>query len=176
MQNQIVCGGCRTVLLYPRGASNVCCAVCNVVTPVPPSGTGMAQLVCRGCHTLLMHSQGATSVRCSCCHTMNFVPAPAAAPDNVAHVNCGNCNTVLMYPAGAPSVKCAICHFITNVNTGDRRFPVPHRPDGVSASASSPSNTAGTNRPRNETVIVENPMTVDESGKLVRNVVVGATT
>ena len=38
MQSQQVCGGCRTILLYPRGAANVYCAVCNVVTTVPPPG------------------------------------------------------------------------------------------------------------------------------------------
>lgn len=38
MQSQIVCSGCRSILLYPRGASNVCCALCNAVTPVPPPG------------------------------------------------------------------------------------------------------------------------------------------
>ncbi|KAK2975287.1 hypothetical protein RJ640_022736 [Escallonia rubra] len=32
MQSQLVCNGCRTVLLYPRGAVNVCCALCNTVT------------------------------------------------------------------------------------------------------------------------------------------------
>ncbi|KAL0363694.1 UNVERIFIED_CONTAM: protein LSD1 [Sesamum calycinum] len=176
MQNQLVCGGCRTVLLYPRGASNVCCAICNVVTPVPPAGMEMAQLICGGCRTLLMHAQGAASVRCSCCHTVNLVPA-AAAPNNVAHVNCGNCHTMLMYPAGAPSVKCAICHFITNVNTGDRRVPIPlQRPAGFSTSASTPSTSTVTARSQSQTVVVQNPMTLDESGKLVSNVVVGVTT
>ncbi|KAL0321434.1 UNVERIFIED_CONTAM: protein LOL1 [Sesamum radiatum] len=115
MQSQLVCNGCRTILLYPSGATNVCCAICNTVTAVPQAAMEMAQLICGGCRTLLMHARGATSVRCSCCHTVNLVPA-AAPPNNVAHVNCGNCHTMLMYPAGAPSVKCAICHFITTVN------------------------------------------------------------
>jgi len=39
MQSQIVCHACRTVLLYPRGASSVCCAVCQAITTVPPPGT-----------------------------------------------------------------------------------------------------------------------------------------
>ena len=38
MQSQLVCRGCRTMLLYPQGAANVCCAVCSVVTTVPPPG------------------------------------------------------------------------------------------------------------------------------------------
>ncbi|KAG6420524.1 hypothetical protein SASPL_117055 [Salvia splendens] len=137
----------------------------------------MAQLICGGCRTLLMHARGATSVRCSCCHTVNLVPA-AVPPNNVAHVNCGNCHTMLMYPAGAPSVKCAICHFITNVNMGDTRVPIPvNRPAGNSNSAPTQStSTVTTAHSHNQTVVVQNPMTVDESGKLVSNVVVGVTT
>ncbi|CAN6316508.1 unnamed protein product, partial [Urochloa humidicola] len=42
MQSQIVCHACRTVLLYPRGAPSVCCAVCQAVTTVPPPGLEMA--------------------------------------------------------------------------------------------------------------------------------------
>ncbi|XP_051136100.1 protein LSD1-like isoform X2 [Andrographis paniculata] len=176
MQSQVVCGGCRTVLLYPSGATNVCCAICNMVTPVPPAGMDMAQLICGGCRTLLMHARGATSVRCSCCHTVNLVPAPP--PSSVAHINCGNCHTMLMYPAGAPSVKCAICHFITNVNMADARVPIPvHRPGGNPTSATSTASTSTVpTSSHNQTVVVQNPMTVDESGKLVSNVVVGVTT
>ncbi|KAL2474783.1 Protein LSD1 [Abeliophyllum distichum] len=173
MQSQVVCSGCRTALLYPRVATNVCCALCNAVTAVPPPGMEMAQLICGGCRTLLMHARGATSVRCSCCHTVNLVPAP----NHIAHVNCGNCHTMLMYPAGAPSVKCAICHFITTVNMGESRVPIPvQRPDGNSTSASTPSTSAAASHPQNQTVVVQNPMSVDESGKLVSNVVVGITT
>jgi LSD1 subclass zinc finger protein len=71
-QSQLVCSGCRNLLMYPVGATSVCCAVCNAVTAVPPPGTEMAQLVCGGCHTLLMYIRGATSVQCSCCHTVNL--------------------------------------------------------------------------------------------------------
>ncbi|CAA3008470.1 Hypothetical predicted protein [Olea europaea subsp. europaea] len=175
MQSQVVCGGCRTVLLYPRGASNVCCALCNAVTAVPPPGMEMAQLICGGCRTLLMHARGATSVRCSCCQTVNLVPAPNHV------VNCGNCRIMLMYPAGAPSVKCAICQNITTVNVsnqmGASRVPIPvQRPDGNSTSASIPSTSPAASHAQNQTVVVQNPSSVDESGKLVSNVVVGITT
>mmetsp|Transcript_54779 Transcript_54779/g.174034 ORF Transcript_54779/g.174034 Transcript_54779/m.174034 type:complete len:109 (+) Transcript_54779:172-498(+) len=82
-QSQIICTGCRTLLVYPQGASNVRCALCNQITSVPPAGTEMAQLVCGGCRTLLMYIRGATSVQCSCCNTVNlamqgtnFFPSP----------------------------------------------------------------------------------------------------
>ncbi|OIV92816.1 hypothetical protein TanjilG_00950 [Lupinus angustifolius] len=119
-QSQLVCSGCRSLLMYPVGATSVCCAVCNAVTTVPPpdtllafvcTGTEMAQLVCGGCHTLLMYIRGATSVQCSCCHTINL----ALEANQVAHVNCGNCNMLLMYQYGARSVKCAVCTFVTSV-------------------------------------------------------------
>uniref|UniRef100_A0ACD6ABG6 Uncharacterized protein n=1 Tax=Avena sativa TaxID=4498 RepID=A0ACD6ABG6_AVESA len=71
-QSQVVCSGCRNLLMYPAGATSVCCAVCSTVTTVPSPGTEMAQLVCGGCHTLLMYIPGATSVQCSCCHTVNL--------------------------------------------------------------------------------------------------------
>uniref|UniRef100_A0A2P2JQQ3 Protein LSD1 isoform X2 n=2 Tax=Rhizophora mucronata TaxID=61149 RepID=A0A2P2JQQ3_RHIMU len=158
MQSQLVCNGCRSLLLYPRGASNVCCALCNTITPVPP-GMEMAQLICGGCGTLLMYTRGANSVRCSCCHTVNRAP--------VAHISCGNCRTTLMYPHGAPSVKCAVCHYITNVASA--RVPLPaSRPNDNGGMMPSTSTT--------QTVVVENPMSFDESGKLVSNVVVGVTT
>ncbi|XP_056684263.1 protein LSD1 isoform X6 [Spinacia oleracea] len=146
MQSQLVCNGCRTVLLYPRGAPNVRCAVCNTVTPVQPAGLEMDQIICGCCHTLLMYTRGATSVRCLCCHTVNLT-TPA---NQVATVRCGSCQMTLMYPYGAPSVKCAVCQYITNVGS------IPQSPT--------------------QTVVVENPMSFDGSGKLVSNVVVGVTT
>lgn len=175
MQSQIVCHGCRTLLLYPRGAPSVCCAVCHTVTnvPLPPPAMEMARLICGGCQTLLMYTRNATTVRCSCCDTVNLV-RPVSS---IAHVNCGQCQTVLMYPYGAPSVKCAICNFITNVGG-----VTPVRPLPLALPASSgnlyniPSTSAPTSQPQNVTVVVENPMTVDDKGKLVSNVVVGVTT
>ncbi|XP_042050306.1 protein LSD1-like [Salvia splendens] len=172
MQSQVVCSGCRSLLMYPSGATNVCCALCNSVTTIPPQGMEMAQLICGGCRTLLMYTRGATSVRCSCCHTVNLAPAP-----NIAHINCGNCHTTLMYPYGAPSIKCAVCQYITNVNMGNVRVPLPmHRPVGPASPAPMPSGSAPLPNPQSQTVVVENPMSVDKSGKLVSNVVVGVTT
>ncbi|XP_072987705.1 protein LOL3 [Typha latifolia] len=168
MQSQVVCNGCRSLLLYPRGATSVCCAICSTITSVPPLGMEMAQVICGGCRTLLMYARGATSVRCSCCSTVNLV-----RPDNVAQVNCAQCRTTLVYPYGAPSVKCAVCHYITNIGIGTARPPTPaaHRPNGSAPSTSAPPSQA-----QNVTVVVENPMSVDEKGKLVSNVVVGVTT
>lgn len=165
-----MCTGCRNILLYPRGASNVCCAVCSTITPVIPvlpPGMEMSQLYCGGCRTLLMHARGATTVRCSCCNTINLVPDS----NQMNHIRCGNCRTTLMYPHGAPSVKCAVCHYITNVDMTNGRPPTPVLTPNETTSSE-------TSRPHfeSQTVVVENPMSVDSSGKLVSNVVVGVTT
>ncbi|XP_031500045.1 protein LOL3 [Nymphaea colorata] len=172
MQSQLVCSGCRTLLLYPRGATNVRCAMCNTITSVPPPGMDMSQLVCAGCRTLLMYPRGAASVRCSCCNTVNL----AREANQVAHVECGRCRTTLMYPYGAPSVKCAVCHFITNIGMNAIPVPIPtHGTYGPMPTPTRPTMTS-TSQTHNQTVVVENPMSMDESGKLVSNVVVGVTT
>lgn len=132
----------------------------------------MARLICGGCQTLLMYNRSATTVRCSCCDTVNLV-RPVSS---IAHVNCGQCQTVLMYPYGAPSVKCAICNFITNVGGVTPVRPLPPAPPASGGNSYSiPSTSVPTNRSQNVTVVVENPMTVDDKGKLVSNVVVGVT-
>jgi len=58
--------------LSRQGASNVRCALCNGVTPVPPAGSEMAQLECGGCRTQLCYIRGASSVQCSVCNTVNL--------------------------------------------------------------------------------------------------------
>ncbi|TVU45984.1 hypothetical protein EJB05_05494 [Eragrostis curvula] len=121
MQSQIVCRGCRTVLLYPQGAPSVCCAVCQAITTVPPPGLEMAQLICGGCRTLLMYTRNADTI-----------------------------NTVATTLSATPA--------------------------SIGSSYSASSTSAPKSQPPNVTVVVENPMTVDEKGKLVSNVVVGVTT
>ncbi|XP_061951170.1 protein LSD1-like isoform X4 [Populus nigra] len=134
MQSQVVCRGCASVLLYPSGATNVCCALCSSVTSIPSPGYNQA-----------------------------------------AHVNCGNCRTALTYPNGSPSVKCPVCHYVTNVSMANMRIPLPaNRPNGIGGTA--PSTSVPLPHSQTQTVVVENPMSVDESGKLVSNVVVGVTT
>ncbi|CAA0395919.1 unnamed protein product [Arabidopsis thaliana] len=183
MQDQLVCHGCRNLLMYPRGASNVRCALCNTINmvppPPPPHGIDFFVEFELRMRTMLMYTRGASSVRCSCCQTTNLVPAHsnqvAHAPSSqVAQINCGHCRTTLMYPYGASSVKCAVCQFVTNVNMSNGRVPLPtNRPNGT---ACPPSTSTSTPPSQTQTVVVENPMSVDESGKLVSNVVVGVTT
>ncbi|WVZ59913.1 hypothetical protein U9M48_009997 [Paspalum notatum var. saurae] len=168
MQSQIVCHACRTVLLYPRGASSVCCAVCQSITTVPPPAVEMAQLICGGCRTLLMYTRSANTDSGN--DTLVFL-----AVNNIAHVNCGQCRTTLMYPYGAPSVKCAICNYVTTTGVNTVSPTPAARPTSNGSSYSGSSTSAPKSQPQNVTVVVENPMTVDDKGKLVSNVVVGVT-
>ncbi|CAI5981807.1 unnamed protein product [Closterium sp. NIES-64] len=166
-QSQIVCTGCRTLLVYPNNASNVRCALCSTITPVPPAGTEMAQLVCGGCRTLLMYVRGATSVQCSCCHTVNL----SMESSQVAHVNCGGCGMTLMYAYGAQSVKCAVCQFVTQVGSSLRPLPVQQRqyaPPPTQPAQVAPAQSTTSSR----TVVVENPMTMDDTGKLLGSPVI----
>ncbi|RLN43240.1 hypothetical protein C2845_PM01G34340 [Panicum miliaceum] len=131
----------------------------------------MAQLICGGCRTLLMYTRSADTVRCSCCNTVNLV----RPVNNIAHVNCGHCQTTLMYPYGAHSVKCAICSHITTTGVNTVAPTPSARPASNGSSYSTSSTSVPKSQPQNVTVVVENPMTVDDKGKLVSNVVVGVT-
>eukprot|EP00898_Chlorokybus_atmophyticus_P001227 jgi/Chlat1/2104/Chrsp17S02697 len=177
-QSQIICNGCRTLLVYPQGASNVRCALCNSITAVPPSGTDMAQLVCGGCRTLLMYMRGATSVQCSCCNTVNI----AMHANQIAHINCGGCGMTLMYAYGAQSVKCAVCNSITHVTAPvPPRMPMHGQTMAVmpqqqqQQQQQQPAPPQQTLRPQQQTVVVENPPTVGDDGKMVRTMAVGIT-
>ncbi|KAK2966365.1 hypothetical protein RJ640_021509 [Escallonia rubra] len=90
--SQLICGGCRTLLMHARGATSVRCSCCHTVNLVPEK-----------------------------VNTENADPG-APVPHNLAHVNCGNCRTMLMYPYGAQSVKCAVCQHVTNVHTYSSRL------------------------------------------------------
>ena len=105
---QIVCGGCRTVLLYPAsGAQNVRCARCSTITAVPPPvpAADMAQLCCSNaqCRVVLMYPRGAGAVQCSVCGNIS----DASQANQLGHVVCGGCQVTLAHAYGAQSVKCA---------------------------------------------------------------------
>lgn len=175
-QSQIICSGCRTLLVYPQNATNVRCALCHTITAALPSGMESAQLLCGGCRTLLMYARGATSVQCSICHTVNL----AHDANSVAHINCSGCSTTLMYPFGAQSVKCSICQVVTNVAVGTMRMPLPAQRPYLPSPQHSPAASYQPSGPspvhRSPTVVVENPKSVDESGNMVSNIAVGVST
>ncbi|KAL6762008.1 zinc-finger protein Lsd1 [Haematococcus lacustris] len=161
--SHLVCGGCQTLLMYPQGAANVRCSRCQHITPAPPTaGAETAQLVCNGCRVLLSYPRGAQSVQCSMCHTVTQVPA-------YGHLVCSCCNIMLMFPIGAQSVKCSVCHSVTPVPASQTQAMGGGRGGGgPSGLAPGPLH----NRPNN-TVVVENPPSLDEQGNPVQNIAVG---
>lgn len=148
--SHVTCGGCQVLLMYPQGASNVRCSRCGTITAAATAGPNTAQIVCNNCRMLLSYPRGAPSVQCALCQHITQVPV-------YRHVICGNCNIMLMYPDGAESVKCSVCHFVTGVNAN--RWP--------GAGGQNPQ------QPKPETVVVENPPTLDEQGNEIASIAVG---
>lgn len=110
----------------------------------------MSELICSGCQTLLLYNPGAANIRCSRCNRVNSTRTAS----QIAHLTCGQCRTMLMYQAGATTVECATCQHIN-----------PGRGQGSSAPPDA----------RPQTVLVENPRTMNDKGKLVSNMAVGVT-
>lgn len=102
-----------------------------------------------------MYLRGATNVQCSVCHTLNYV---GIQNHPLAHVNCGGCQTMLAYSYGAHSVKCSICNYITQVGSGNNtQAQTQHNQQQQHG------------HPAPQTVLVENPPTLDEEGRLLSN-------
>jgi LSD1 subclass zinc finger protein len=67
---------------------------------------------------------------------------------------------MLMYPLGAQSVKCSVCHFVTNVCPHAAWQPPGSAPGAVQQRPAVPPKSM-------QTVVVENPPTLDEQGNEV---------
>ena len=105
-------------------------------------------------------------MQCSECSTVNL----AIQAHQIAHVTCGGCNVTLMYAQGAASVSCAQCGFVTNVSAPRQR---ERNEAGTSQDAA--GSTAASQREMVRTVVVQNPDTLDEQGRLVHSIAVGVT-
>ncbi|CAL0325070.1 unnamed protein product [Lupinus luteus] len=198
-QRQLVCSGCQSILFYPRGSPNVRCSLCNTVTSVPPPDLEISQLLCGGCSRMLLYVCGAatnlekTDLRSEDIETfwiildfslvtcilskvgsaISFI----CACNQLIYIDCGNCRTTLMFSNGASSVKCAICNHVTVVSMPNEMFLFPDvSPNGMTNSATDSSTSTSMPQSQNQTVIVENPMSVDPNGNLVSNVVLGVIT
>uniref|UniRef100_A0ACD5VMH7 Uncharacterized protein n=1 Tax=Avena sativa TaxID=4498 RepID=A0ACD5VMH7_AVESA len=63
---QMVCGSCRELIAYPRGAVHVQCAGCQTINLVLEAHE-VGNVRCGRCGTLLMYPFGAPAVKCSLC-------------------------------------------------------------------------------------------------------------
>ena len=114
-QSQLVCSGCRNLLLYPVGATSVCCAVCNAVTAVPPPGIFVLPLPFH--HLARANAKFEISVGEFCCFLFrrkigSFSNFLCKTGTEMAQLVCGGCHTLLMYIRGATSVQCSCCHTV----------------------------------------------------------------
>ncbi|KAJ6770765.1 PROTEIN LSD1 [Salix purpurea] len=69
---QLICRGCRTLLMYARGATTVRCSCCHIVN-YAPGPNQVAHVNCGNCQTTLMYPNGAPSVKCAVCHYVTNV-------------------------------------------------------------------------------------------------------
>ncbi|GER48181.1 LSD1 zinc finger family protein [Striga asiatica] len=76
---QLVCGTCRTLCLYPRGANWVKCPGCQEVNFVLEAHE-VGQVKCGSCEVLLMYLHGAPAVQCTSCHFVTEIEAHNARP------------------------------------------------------------------------------------------------
>ncbi|CAL8460516.1 g45 [Coccomyxa elongata] len=161
--------------MYPQGAQNVRCARCGHITAVPPAGGGdMAQLVCSNtsCRVVLMYPRGASQVQCSMCGTVNC----AHAANQISHLVCAFCHMTLMFAYGAQSVKCAVCNNVTAVTGSSllQAHTVAQSLPESSAAAGAGASGSGT-QSLTQSVVVENPPSLDKDGNEVQNFAVGVT-
>ncbi|XP_047079857.1 protein LOL4-like [Lolium rigidum] len=110
----------------------------------------MSELICNGCRSLVTYNRSATNIRCSRCSCLNSTRAAS----QMAHLTCGRCRTTLMYPPGASTVECGSCRHVNHARGQGSSAPPDAWP---------------------QTVLVENPRTMNDKGKLVSNVAVGVT-
>ncbi|CAA0837153.1 Protein LOL2 [Striga hermonthica] len=76
---QLVCGTCRTLCLYPRGAKWVKCPSCQEVNFVLEAHE-VGQVKCGSCEVLLMYLHGAPAVQCTSCHFVTEIEAQNSRP------------------------------------------------------------------------------------------------
>jgi len=98
------------------------------------------------------------------CHTITQVPV-------YGHLVCGGCSIMLMYPIGAQSVKCSVCHHVTPAGAPPVIGPNAQPPAG--AGGAGPSGAGARPAAPVQTVVVENPCSLDEQGNEVPNIAVG---
>ncbi|MBA0719962.1 hypothetical protein Golax_007607, partial [Gossypium laxum] len=133
----INCGHCRTTLMYPYGAPSVKCAVCHYVTNV---GTISECLRLSGLKVVVPNFL--------CFLFLGFLSMPLLSK---------------LFNSGAISLKLDLTFPGVAIDsrlksTGNVRCPLPA--SRLNATGTMPSTSTS------QTVVVENPMSVDESGKL----------
>ncbi len=84
------------------------------------------------------------------------------------HMACHGCRIMLMFPIGAHVVKCSVCHCITPVTADNVTYEAPQPPASSGHAHQQQQQQAPVMAKPTQTVVVENPPTVDDKGNEVR--------
>ncbi|XP_066352874.1 protein LOL4-like isoform X4 [Miscanthus floridulus] len=140
-----------------------------------------SQLVCSGCKRLLQYRRGATGVCCPTCNT--FTTANPSGPE-MSELVCGGCFTMLVHSRSATNIRCPHCGRLNSTRSGNQmghlscgqcQTTLAYPPGATTVGCPTCRNINPVRDARPQTVLVENPKTLDEKGKLVSNVAVGVT-
>ncbi|KAL6659505.1 hypothetical protein ACP70R_003545 [Stipagrostis hirtigluma subsp. patula] len=175
-------------------SSAQCTAVRRAVDPPPlRPGAGTAvlgvlrvsmqdQLICNGCKRVLQYRRGDAGVCCPVCNTFTSVNTSGSV---MSEMVCSRCPTLLVYNRGVANIRCPHCNTVNSTRSGANQ--VCHLSCGqcrmilayqLGASTVGCPGCRYVNHVRDarpQTVLVENPKTLDERGKLVSNMAVGVT-
>jgi len=142
---QLQCNSCRTVLMYPRGAMQVQCSMCQTLNDAQQANQ-LGHVVCDGCQITLMYAFGAQSVKCALCN----------------HVTPLTSRLQVTLPPHHPAP------YAPNNHPSGRPPATPHQQQQQGQDSAAASN----NKPV-QAVLVENPPSLDESGNEIQNVSLG---
>jgi LSD1 subclass zinc finger protein len=155
---QLQCNSCRTVLMYPRGAMQVQCSLCQTLNDAQQANQ-LGHVVCGGCQITLMYAFGAQSVKCALCNHVTSLassrpPQPSTQHSHHHHHHHPPPHHHAPYPSRTPA---APYH-------QPQQQQQQQGQDGVAI--------ASLNKPV-QAVLVENPPSLDESGNEIQNVSLG---
>ena len=155
---QLQCNSCRTVLMYPRGALQVQCSLCQTLNDAQQANQ-LGHVVCGGCQITLMYAYGAQSVKCALCNHVTPL-ATSRPPPSHQHQYAPH------HPSPYPPP--------TNQHSG-RPPTAPYQPPHLQQQQQQQGNDSAmaSNKPPVQAVLVENPPSLDESGNEIQNVSLG---
>ena len=137
---------CRTVLMYPRGALQVQCSLCQTLNDAQQANQ-LGHVVCGGCQITLMYAYGAQSVKCALCNHVTPL-ATSRPPPSHQHQYAPH------HPSPYPPP--------TNQHSG-RPPTAPYQPPHLQQQQQQQGNDSAmaSNKPPVQAVLVENPPTLE---------------
>ncbi|KAF9588443.1 hypothetical protein IFM89_010202 [Coptis chinensis] len=131
---QMICGVCRSLISYPKGAGRVKCPGCQTVNhvlegnaPLGDQNGALFSLVRKGRFTLGIHSDGHMAVMVCYLTVGSAILSCALMVTNrneaqqVGLVKCGSCSVLLMYKYESSSVRCSCCRSVTQIGVDNKR-------------------------------------------------------